>query len=59
MQIRAEEEIMKEIEENYPLPADKISLCWEHFEISHRIGAGGFGEVFLGELLENKRKGKT
>jgi hypothetical protein len=48
---------MRTLEEKYPIPKDKKSLKWSDFEITHRIGSGGFGEVFLGELLDSKKRG--
>lgn len=38
----------------YPAPK---AVKWESFEIIGKIGSGGFGEVFLAELKENKAKG--
>lgn len=32
-------------------------MKWENFQITNLIGEGGFGQVFLGELKENKFKG--
>lgn len=37
------EEIIKMIENQYPLPNDKKSIKWENFDVTHRIGSGGFG----------------
>lgn len=34
-------------------------MKWNDFIIRYLIGTGGFGEVFLGELKENKEKGFT
>jgi len=38
----------------YPPPK---TVKWESFEIINKIGSGGFGDVFLAELKENKAKG--
>lgn len=55
---RSDEEIMGELERYYPPPIDK-KIGWESFEITHKIGSGGFGDVFLGELKENKLRGMS
>ena len=31
----------------YPPPAYKPCIKWSSFEVTHRIGNGGFGDVFL------------
>lgn len=38
----------------YPPPVGKPSIKWNSFEVTHRIGGGGFGDVFLAELKDNK-----
>ena len=54
--MHSDEEIMGELERYYPPPVDK-KIGWDSFEITHKIGSGGFGDVFLGELKENKARG--
>ena len=39
----------EQLQKIYPLPPDK-KIKWNSFEVTHRIGGGGFGEVFLAEL---------
>lgn len=53
-QILHEREIIKTFERMYPLPAGKASIKWNSFDVTHRIGGGGFGEVYLAELKDNK-----
>ncbi len=52
-----EEEIIKTFERIYPLPPGRHPIKWNSFDITHRIGGGGFGDVFLAELKDNKEKG--
>ena len=52
-----EQEIIKTFEHMYPLPTGKHSIKWNSFDVTHRIGGGGFGDVFLAELKDNQEKG--
>lgn len=47
---------MGQLEKFYPPPTDK-KINWDSFDITHKIGSGGFGDVFLGNLKENKTRG--
>lgn len=42
------------IENLYPAPK---AITWSSFDVVGKLGKGGFGEVYLAELKENKEKG--
>ena len=37
--------------------SDRKAIRWSSFDVSHRIGGGAFGDVYLAELKQNKAKG--
>ena len=48
---------MCRLEQIYHHTDQNLRLTWESFRIVHKIGSGGFGDVFLGELKANCEKG--
>lgn len=53
--MKAQEELLRKIEQTYAAPSEKMG--WDSFDVTHKIGDGGFGEVFLAELKANQEKG--
>jgi serine/threonine protein kinase len=49
-------DVAEVIEKMYPAPKP---IKWDSFDVIGKLGKGGFGEVFLAELRENKAKGIT
>ena len=54
---RNSEDLLSRLEQIYRPTNANTKLTWESFKVAYKIGHGGFGDVFLGELKENAERG--